>query len=116
MKKDLKKKVRSISQENSYERLLKFIDESPTPFHAVHQIKDLVLGKNSLELSETDEWKLERGTTYFVPRNDSSIAIFRLGNESPENSGFNGKLNSGILNVFKNTAFIGFSGFQFLLS
>ena len=35
---------------------------------------------------------------------------------NPENSDFNGKLNSGIFIVFKNTAFIGFSGFQFLLS
>jgi len=67
--------------------LLKFINNSATSFHAVHQIGELLAGNNFSELPEREAWKMEPGGSYFIKRNSSSIVIFTLGEEGPQ-SGF----------------------------
>ena len=54
----------SVSQE-----LLKFLQKSPTAFHAVAQMKDELLKARFTELKENERWKIERGGHYFVTRN-----------------------------------------------
>jgi aspartyl aminopeptidase len=57
--------------------LLEFLNSSPTPFHAVSSMVN-VLSKHDFEkLNETDAWQLEVGKGYYVTRNDSSIIVFR---------------------------------------
>ena len=58
------------------EELVKFLDESPSCFHAVMNIRKLLTGFE--ELKENEKWKLEYGKSYYVVRNDSSIIAFRL--------------------------------------
>lgn len=66
--------------------LFDYINSSPTAFHAVTEIRNLLKQKGFTELHENQYWKLEKGKSYFVIRNDSALAAFTLGiDESPEN-------------------------------
>ncbi|MDO9209050.1 MAG: M18 family aminopeptidase, partial [Sulfuricurvum sp.] len=58
------------------EELLKFIDASPTPFHAVGQMAQLLDEKGFQKLDECKVWELRDGSGYYVTRNDSSIIAF----------------------------------------
>ena len=66
----------SVSQE-----LLKFLQKSPTAFHAVQQMKSELLAVDFTELKENQRWNIEFGKHYFVTRNDSSLIAFTI----PEN-------------------------------
>ena len=62
-------------------QLLSFIDHSPTPFHAVATMSELLLTNNFQQLYERDAWNLRAGQRYFFTRNDSSIIAFILGQQ-----------------------------------
>ena len=66
----------SVSQE-----LLKFLQKSPTAFHAVQQMKSELLAVDFTELKENQRWNIECGKHYLVTRNDSSLIAFTI----PEN-------------------------------
>ena len=56
-------------------RLLKFIQDAPTPYHATQQVIKRLDAAGFVALYETDAWALEAGR-YYVARNDSSIIAF----------------------------------------
>ncbi len=60
------------------DKLLKFIDNSPTAFHAVENIKNELSEQDCLELSEGESWKLSSARRCFVTRNGSSLIAFCL--------------------------------------
>ena len=55
-----------------------FIDNSPTCFHAVENVKVALLAAGAMELQETIPFHLESGKMYFVTRNGSSLLAFHL--------------------------------------
>ena len=56
--------------------LFDFIKNSPTSFHAVANIRD-ILGKSGFtELSESEPWQIAPGGKYFVTRNGSALISF----------------------------------------
>ncbi|MEA3523879.1 MAG: M18 family aminopeptidase [Campylobacterota bacterium] len=57
-------------------QLLQFLDNSPTPYHALEQMKKSLHVKGFKELHESENWMLQKGEKYFVTRNDSSIIAF----------------------------------------
>lgn len=57
--------------------LLKFLDASPSPFHAVKSMSSLLQQAGFNELSETAQWDLMPGVGYFTTRNGSSIIAWR---------------------------------------
>ena len=82
-----KTSVKTASKNNTYSditgRMLSFIDESPTCFHVVYNLKKRLLEAGYVELKESEEWKLSgakagKGGKYFVTRNDSSIISFKI--------------------------------------
>ncbi len=58
--------------------LFKFIETSPTAFHAVENIKTRLLRLGFEELSEGQKWNIESGKSYFLSRNMSSLVAFRV--------------------------------------
>ncbi len=58
--------------------LFDFIKRSPSPFHVIHNAKEMLREAGFTELLEADHWELTAGCGYFVTRNDSSIMAFRL--------------------------------------
>lgn len=59
--------------------MIRFIDESPTAFAAVSNIKKILLANGYKEVFEKDEYKLKKNGKYFVTRNDTSILAFNIG-------------------------------------
>ena len=59
--------------------LLEFLTDSPTPFHAVKQLKQLLTTAGFEQLAEHNSWSLKPGGRHFVIRNGSSIVAFRTG-------------------------------------
>ncbi|MBT5065596.1 MAG: M18 family aminopeptidase [Proteobacteria bacterium] len=58
--------------------LLDFINRSPTPFHAVKNMRTELVKHGFKELRESESEKLEPSGQYFVVRNNSSLVAFRV--------------------------------------
>lgn len=58
--------------------LISFIDNSPTTFHVIENIKNELIAKGFTSLQEQDAWGVEEGKSYFVTRNNSSIIAFKI--------------------------------------
>ncbi|MFT6577829.1 MAG: aspartyl aminopeptidase [Zhongshania sp.] len=56
-----------------------FLDASPTPFHAVEEMRLRLNDAGFSALDERGEWQLEQGKGYYVIRNGSTIVAFRCG-------------------------------------
>lgn len=67
--------------------LLKFLNSSPTPWHAVATMKARLDAAGFEELDERDDWTLAQNQGYYVIRNGSSIVAFRTGNRDVSTSG-----------------------------
>ncbi len=70
------------------QHLLDFIDNSPSPWHAVASIETAIQAFQFVRLDETGQWQLRAGGRYYVVRDDSSIVMFVLGHKTPAESGF----------------------------
>lgn len=73
---------KELSQE-----LIEFINTSPSAFHCIKTISDILDKNGYTELFESDNWTLEGGKGYYVTRNNSSVIAFVM----PEDkiTGFN---------------------------
>lgn len=60
------------------EQLLEFIENSPSCFHAVANVAELLLEAGYTALSENESWDLVPGGKYYVTRNASSVIAFRI--------------------------------------
>lgn len=59
-------------------QLIEFIDKSPTCFHAVKTMSDILKKEGFTELREDQKWHIEKGGRYFVARNGSSLIAFTI--------------------------------------
>lgn len=58
--------------------LMDFLDSALTCYHAVCEVEKRLLDAGFTRLSEKNVWELERGRSYYVIRNDSSVMAFRI--------------------------------------
>ncbi|MDD5717305.1 MAG: M18 family aminopeptidase [Sulfuricurvum sp.] len=58
------------------EGMIRFINASPTPFHAVAWMAETLESRGFHRLEEDSKWNLEEGKGYYVTRNDSSLIAF----------------------------------------
>lgn len=58
---------------------LRFVNASPSPYHAVQNVVAALKEHNYTEISEKADWTINPGNRYFVKRNDSSIIAFSVG-------------------------------------
>ena len=70
----------TMYQETSRE-VLNFIEHSPSCFHAVAQLAQMLENAGYQRLKECDGWTLEKGGKYYVTRNGSSIIAFHVGEQ-----------------------------------
>jgi aspartyl aminopeptidase len=68
--------------------LIDFIYESPTAFHAVENVKDILKRKGFKELNLKDKWNIEKSGKYFVTKNGSALIAFIVGRGDIEKEGF----------------------------
>lgn len=67
--------------------LCDFIAKSPTPFHAVAQMREKLLAAGFSQLYEQDKWSVTAGGKYFITRNDSSLVAVIVGDADVVDSG-----------------------------
>lgn len=70
------------------EELIDFIYKSPSPFHAVATIKNMLQNNGFIELEEEDRWEIQKNGKYFVTRNDSALVAFVVGTGVIAKNGF----------------------------
>jgi aspartyl aminopeptidase len=61
----------------------RFLEKSPTPYHAVQEIASRLKKEGFIALSEEEKWDLKAGKSYFVTREDSLCIAFRLPKKTP---------------------------------
>lgn len=64
-----------MNQQHLIEDFTKFLEASPTAYHAVEEIKKKLLTQGFTELQEADVWKLKASKSYFCTRGGSLIAF-----------------------------------------
>ncbi len=64
------------------EDLCLFLDQSPTPWHAVHEMGNRLASLDVTPLEEGDKWDLEKNKRYFVQRS-GSLCAFSLPSNPP---------------------------------
>ncbi|WP_111707107.1 M18 family aminopeptidase [Lutibacter citreus] len=70
------------------QNLIDFIYESPSPYHVVKNVKEILLTKGFSELKLTEKWTIQKGEKYFVCQNNTSLFAFIVGLEEIEDNGF----------------------------
>ena len=70
------------------DKLIAFLDVSPTPFHASANMAEALREAGFIELDERHDWALEAGKGYFCLRNGSSVVAFRVGKSDVAESGW----------------------------
>lgn len=70
------------------EELIDFIYKSPSSFHAVDTIRDILRSSGFIELSEADRWEVQKNGKYFVTRNNSALVAFVVGSGVIAKNGF----------------------------
>ena len=68
--------------------LLSFVNNSPSAFHIVSNIENLLQADGYTELLESEAWEIKHQGKYYVKRNDTSIIAFHVG-ENLADYGFN---------------------------
>ena len=64
---------------NDSKELIQFIESSPSMFHSVKTIREMLEKEGFTYLPESSEWKIEKGGKYYAVRNHSSIIAFKVG-------------------------------------
>src|ERR1700692_4262996 len=66
------------------DQLIRFLDQSPTAWHAVNAIVSQLKKAKFEELQEGDSWNIKPGKSYLVCRNGSTVGAFIMPKEPPK--------------------------------
>ncbi|MCI5951856.1 MAG: M18 family aminopeptidase [Anaerostipes sp.] len=58
--------------------LFAFIEQSPSTFHVIDNMKNMLGQQGFEELKESENWNLKEGGSYYVTRNGSSLIAFKI--------------------------------------
>lgn len=59
-------------------KLMDFISKSPSPFHVIANAKEILNKEGFIPLTENKRFSLERGKSYYVTRNNTSLIAFKV--------------------------------------
>lgn len=68
--------------------LIEFLYKSPTAYHSVKVIKEVLTSKGFIEIKEEEKWNLQKEGKYYVAKNDSALIAFTVGRGEIEEAGF----------------------------
>lgn len=65
------------------EKFVRFLNRSPSVFHAAKEVSNALAEADFAPLSEKERWKFEPGQGYFLMRGDALVAAFRMPMQPP---------------------------------
>ena len=68
--------------------LIDFIYESPSAYHGVKKVKELLDANGFMEVRESEKWNLQKDGKYYTIKNDSALIAFVVGNGEIVENGF----------------------------
>jgi aspartyl aminopeptidase len=68
-----------ICMSHSTQKLIDFLSNSPTAYHAQAQAREMLLNNGFIPLLETDDWNVSEGGKYFIQRSSGSLIAFKVG-------------------------------------
>ena len=68
---------------NTVLALKEYLDRSPSQYHAVENLKQMLLNAGYVQLAESEVWQLQPGKGYFVIRGGSALIAFRIPEGAP---------------------------------
>ena len=77
-----------MTSHQQVQALLDFIDNSPSPFHAVKSVEEQLKKFEFTCLDETQKWNVVPSGRYYVVRDDSSIIFFVVGSKPLVETGY----------------------------
>ena len=84
----MKTSVITTEEQQFAQELLDFINDSPSCFHVVENVKKMLALQGFGELSLEQKWSLDSGGKYFITRNNSALIAFVVGQGDPDLHGF----------------------------
>ena len=70
------------------QELVDFLNESPSAFHAVKNVKNILNNAGFKELKEEEKWNLEKDRKYYMTKNNTALISFIVGTGEIEEEGF----------------------------
>ena len=70
------------------QELVDFIGASPSPYHAINNVKEILLDNGFVNLCPAEAWKIEKGGKYFITKNNTSLFAFVPGTGNLPEEGF----------------------------
>ena len=70
--------MNNVLEKTEIQKMMKFLDKSLTSYHAIKEMSLQLETEDFTKLSEKQVWKLARGKSYYMTRNDSSLMAFRI--------------------------------------
>jgi aspartyl aminopeptidase len=67
---------------------IKFVNKSPSPYHVVNNMTNMLEKNGFKEVKEIDSWNLEECGKYYTTRNNTSLIAFNLGKFDSSKMGF----------------------------
>ena len=86
---------------NNLEKLLQFIDASPSAYHSVSNVKEILQNNGFVYIPENKPFLLEKGGKYFTTRNGTSLIAFKVGENNTNDYSFNITASHGDSPTFK---------------
>ena len=77
-----------LEKDQTGNKLIEFIDSSPTMFHTVSALKDKLVYNGFIHLPQDGKWNLKNDGKYYVMINDSALIAFVIKTSKPEEDGF----------------------------
>lgn len=78
----------SAEAKQQAQHLLDFIDASPSPWHAVDTVKNILNAKGFKPLIENQPWQFRKNGKYYVVRDGASVIAFIVGDKPIAETGF----------------------------
>ncbi len=76
-----------MTQADFTNKLLEFIQDSPTSFHTVQNSQQLLQKNGFTELHDTDPWEKPAPGSYYIKRNESSLIAFVIADSPLQTTG-----------------------------
>jgi len=68
-------------------KLLDYLNNAPTPFQSVDLLKAMLDKAGAIEIKDGDPWNLERSKAYYIIKDGTQIAAFKIGTKPIEETG-----------------------------